>query len=87
MKNSTYDVRLRAVNPMLRGRSMSEKADAFGTNRRTMSPSSNRFLRLWTNNTKPSLSVSTSGTVSGLRPASRYDWVGWYSSRASSGVH
>ena len=34
--NSTYEVRLRAVNAVLRGRSMSDIADAYGTNRSTI---------------------------------------------------
>ncbi len=41
--NSTYEVRRRAVNAVLRGRSMSDVADAFHTNRSTVSRWVNRF--------------------------------------------
>lgn len=34
--NSTYEVRLRAIDAVLRGRSMSDVADAYGTNRSTI---------------------------------------------------
>ena len=36
-KNSTYEIRVRAVKAVLRGRSMSDVADAYGTNRSTVS--------------------------------------------------
>ena len=41
--NSTYEVRLRAINAVLRGRSMSDVADAFGTNRSTVGRWVSRF--------------------------------------------
>jgi len=41
--NSTYEVRLRAVNAVLRGRSMSDVADAYGTDRSTIGRWVNRF--------------------------------------------
>ena len=41
--NSTFEVRLRAVNAVLRGRSMSDVADAFGTNRSTVGRWVSRF--------------------------------------------
>ena len=41
--NSTYEVRLRAVNAVLRGRSMSDVADAFGSNRSTVGRWVSRF--------------------------------------------
>ena len=42
-RNSTYDVRLRAVRAVLRGRSMSDVADAYETDRSTIFRWVNRF--------------------------------------------
>ena len=42
-RNSTYDVRVRAVRAVLRGRSMSDVADAYDTNRSTISRWVKRF--------------------------------------------
>jgi transposase len=42
-RNSTYDVRLRAVRAVLRGRSMSDVADAYATDRSTIFRWVNRF--------------------------------------------
>ena len=42
-RNSTYDVRGRAVRAVLRGRSMSDVADAYDTNRSTISRWVKRF--------------------------------------------
>ena len=42
-QNSTYDVRVRAVRAVVRGRSMSDVADAYDTNRSTVSRWVTRF--------------------------------------------
>ena len=42
-QNSTYDVRVRAVRAVLRGRSMSDVADAYDTSRSTISRWVKRF--------------------------------------------
>ena len=42
-RNSTYDVRVRAVRAVLRGRSMSDVADAYETDRSTIFRWVNRF--------------------------------------------